>query len=95
MARETSYYVYLLLCSDQSIYTGLTNDVSKRLESHNAGKGAKYTRARRPVTLLAVWTCQDRSEAAKLELKLKAMPRSKKIALATEQGTGALKKKSR
>ncbi len=88
MSRETAYYVYMLLCSDQSIYTGLTNDVSNRLASHNAGKGAKYTRSRRPVTLLAVWTCQDRSEAAKLELQLKAMPRTKKIALAQEQGLG-------
>jgi putative endonuclease len=43
MARKTPYYLYSLLCSDQSIYTGLTNDVSKRLARRNAGKGAKYT----------------------------------------------------
>jgi putative endonuclease len=90
MVPKTPYYVYMLLCSDQSIYTGLTNNVLKRLETHNAGTGAKYTRSRRPVKLLAVWTCQNRSEAARLELQFKALSRTRKIALATQQGTGGL-----
>jgi putative endonuclease len=84
------YYVYMLVCSDESIYTGLTNNILKRLETHNAGTGAKYTRSRRPVKLLAIWECQNRSEAAKLELKFKAMPRTKKFALACQQGIDIL-----
>ena len=49
---ETKAYMYVLECADGSLYTGYTTDVEKRLKTHNAGKGAKYTRARRPVKLL-------------------------------------------
>jgi putative endonuclease len=91
MASETPYYVYMLLCADQTIYTGITNNVLKRVESHNTGvEGTKYTRSRRPVTLLAVWKCKNRSEATKLEIEFKALTRAKKISLAHEQGTGLL-----
>ncbi len=91
MPTETPYYVYMLVCSDQTIYTGITNNVEKRLKSHNSGSdGAKYTRSRQPVTLVAVWKCQNRSEAAKLEFQYKAMSRAEKIELALRQGTGVL-----
>jgi putative endonuclease len=90
MTSDTPYFVYMLLCSDETIYTGLTNNVPKRLDTHNAGLGAKYTRSRRPVTLLAVWRCKNRSEASKLEMQFKAMPRANKIALAKQQGTKIL-----
>jgi putative endonuclease len=90
MSPETPYFVYMLLCSDQTIYTGLTNNVSKRLNTHNTGLGAKYTRSRRPVTLLAVWECKNRSEAARLEMQFKALPRAGKLALASQQGTSLL-----
>lgn len=90
MTLTTPYYVYMLRCSDETIYTGLTNDVLKRLATHNTGAGAKYTRSRRPVTLLAVWKCETRSAASKLELQLKALPRAKKLSLAHQQGIGIL-----
>jgi putative endonuclease len=90
MNSQLPYYVYMLLCSDESIYTGLTNDVLKRLETHNSGKGAKYTRSRRPVALLAVWKCNNRSEATKLEMQFKAMSRAAKIDMANHQGTSIL-----
>jgi putative endonuclease len=90
MPPETPYYVYMLLCADQTIYTGLTNNVLKRLNTHNTGMGAKYTRSRRPVTLLAVWKCKNRSEAASLEIQFKALPRARKLSLASQQGTSIL-----
>lgn len=72
--------VYLLMCSDNTIYTGITNDLEKRIKEHNEGKrGAKYTRSRRPVTLIKSINCTDRSEASKLEYKIKQLPREEKL----------------
>ncbi|PKL76803.1 MAG: endonuclease [Candidatus Melainabacteria bacterium HGW-Melainabacteria-1] len=76
------YIVYLLSCSDGSLYAGLTTDPDRRLREHNAGgpKGARYTRARRPVEL--VWQSEplpDRSTAAALEWRLKQMTRRQKL----------------
>jgi putative endonuclease len=76
------YYVYMLLCADQSIYTGLTTDIERRLIEHNAGKGARYTAPRIPVVVLAVWECENRSAATKLELKFKGMTRVRKLEMA-------------
>ena len=72
--------VYLLMCSDNTIYTGIANDLEKRIKEHNEGKrGAKYTRSRRPVTLIKSINCTDRSEASKLEYKIKQLPREEKL----------------
>jgi putative endonuclease len=73
------WQAYIVLCSDGTLYCGISRDVDVRLEEHNAGKGAKYTRARRPVRL--VWFSQPvvtRSEASKLELRIKKLSRSQK-----------------
>ena len=54
LVQQQNNYVYIVRCSDQTLYTGWTNHLEKRIEAHNAGKGAKYTKARRPVELLII-----------------------------------------
>jgi putative endonuclease len=76
-----SWYVYMLECSDGSIYTGITNDIAARIKKHNSGKGAKYTRTRGPVILKAYWTYELKSEAAKAEYAFKQLSRAEKIKL--------------
>jgi len=75
------WYVYLLKCYDGTIYTGATNDVQKRLIAHNKGRGAKYTKTRLPVILLKSFSCENKSEALKLEYKIKQMSRAEKLKL--------------
>ncbi len=77
-----SYFVYILECMDGSLYTGITKDVAKRLEEHNcSNKGAKYTRARRPVKLVYEETSLNRSSASKREYQIKKLTRLKKLQL--------------
>lgn len=78
---ENSWKLYILRCCDGSLYTGITTDIEKRIAAHNAGKGAKYTRSRRPVVLAYSEVCGSHSEALKRELKIKAMPREEKLKL--------------
>ena len=73
-----TWYVYIVECSDGSYYTGITTDITRRLAQHNTGKGAKYTRSRKPVTLLASVEVPDRSSALKLEARVKKMKKDKK-----------------
>jgi len=72
---------YLLHCADNTLYCGITNDLDKRLAAHNAGAGAKYTRSRRPVKLVYVEACADKSAALQREMAIKALPRTAKLAL--------------
>ena len=74
-------YTYILKCKDDSLYTGWTNDLQKRITSHNAGKGAKYTKARRPVELVYYEEFQTREEAMKREYAIKQLSRKEKEAL--------------
>ena len=69
-------YVYILRCRDESLYTGWTNDLEKRLEAHNSGKGAKYTRGRGPVTLVYSETLSTNREC-----EIKKMTKTAKLAL--------------
>ena len=79
-----SYSVYIVKCSDNTLYTGIAKDVTKRLDEHNnSSKGAKYTKARRPVTLLHVEEFEDRSSASKREYAIKQLTRSEKLLLIT------------
>ena len=71
--------VYMVECSDGTIYTGISNDVSKRILAHNAGKGAKYTKPRLPVALKWLQECDNRSEASKAEYKIKRLSRKEKL----------------
>lgn len=81
--------VYILLCADGTLYTGWTNDVEKRLAAHNAGRGAKYTRGRRPVTLLYAEECASRSEAMSREAAIKKLTREEKLLLSEGKNTTA------
>ena len=74
-----SWFVYIVECRDGSYYTGITRDILKRLNAHNSGKGAKYTASRKPVTLVSHRSVETRSEALKLEMKVKKQSRSKKL----------------
>lgn len=74
-----SWVVYILECSDGTYYTGITNNLEKRLNTHRAGKGAKYTRVRLPLSLLYYHSVESKSEALKLEYKVKQQPKNKKI----------------
>lgn len=71
-------YAYLVRCSDNSLYAGWTNDIEKRMKSHNNGTGAKYTKPRRPVTLAYLEVFETKSEAMKREAALKKMSHRQK-----------------
>lgn len=77
----TAWFLYLLECTDSSIYTGITTDVEKRYAAHVSGKGARYTRSHPPQRLLAVFEFEDRSSASKGECELKRLTASQKRAL--------------
>jgi putative endonuclease len=75
------WFLYLLECSDGSIYTGITTDVEKRYAVHVSGKGARYTRSHPPQQLLAVFEYEDRSSASKAEYEMKQLTASQKRAV--------------
>lgn len=74
-------YTYIVKCSDETLYTGWTNNLKKRLEAHNSGKGAKYTKNRRPVELVYFEEHDTKQEAMKREYAIKQLSRQKKLAL--------------
>ena len=76
-----TYYTYIVLCSDGSLYTGYTDDPVRRTKVHNAGKGAKYTRARLPVELVYQEACADKSAALRREYGIKQLTRVQKLKL--------------
>lgn len=82
---KNDWIVYLIRCSDGSLYCGITKHITKRLKAHNSGKGAKYTRTRRPVALEAVSHKMTKSEALKFEYHLKQVPARDKIHELTTQ----------
>ncbi|HIP60689.1 MAG TPA: GIY-YIG nuclease family protein [Campylobacterales bacterium] len=76
------YIVYIVQCSDKTLYTGIAKELNRRIEEHNSSnKGAKYTKARRPVTLVYHEEHTDRSSASKREYAIKKMSRQKKLDL--------------
>ncbi len=72
------YLVYILLCRDGTFYTGVTNDLNRRVAAHNAGKGAKYTRGRGPVTPVYARACASRADALQKEARIKRLTREEK-----------------
>jgi len=78
---ERAAFVYLLTCADASLYCGWTFDVERRLEAHRAGRGARYTRSRRPLELAAVLEQPDAASARREEARIKRMPRREKLEL--------------
>ncbi len=75
------WYVYIVECSDGTLYTGISTDVERRILTHNKGKGAKYTKTRLPVVLRAYFKVKDRSEASKEEYRIKQLTREEKLKL--------------
>lgn len=75
------WFVYILRCSDGSLYTGITNNLQKRLDKHNAGKGSKYVRSRRPAELLVYFEMLNKSDAAKEEYRIKQLSHEDKLKL--------------
>lgn len=78
MEHEKLKYTYMLKCRDGSLYTGWTTDLDKRVTCHNAGKGEKYTRARRPVELVYFEQFKTKEEAMRRECEIKKLSRKKK-----------------
>jgi len=81
VATAAAWQVYILKCGDGSLYTGITTDIDQRLTTHNAGKGAKYTRGRLPVTLLYAEPADNRATASQREAVIKKMGRAAKLRL--------------
>ncbi|MDD5675359.1 MAG: GIY-YIG nuclease family protein [Chitinivibrionales bacterium] len=75
------WVLYILQCNDGTLYTGITNNLKKRLAAHNAGTGARYTRGRRPVHAVYRQACADRVTALRKEYALKQRSRREKLAL--------------
>ena len=86
---ERIWYLYILRCRDGSLYTGITNDVSKRLEAHRTGKGAKYTRGRGPLELVYQECCGSHSAALKREIQVKRLSREDKLRFLKEEANWA------
>lgn len=79
MTTNNTWFVYLLRCNDNSLYAGITTDIERRLHQHNHTKlGAKYTRAKRPVTLAFIETATDKSTASKREYQLRKLTKMQK-----------------
>lgn len=78
-------YIYILKCSDGSLYTGWTNDLEKRVQTHNDGHGAKYTRSRRPVELVYYEQAETKEEALRREYAIKQLSRTQKLRLIEQQ----------
>jgi putative endonuclease len=89
---KRQWIVYLIQCSDESLYCGTTNNLKNRLKAHNSGKGAKYTRSRRPVELVAASPEMTKSDALKLEYRVKQVPASKKYLELTKEENKMTKK---
>ena len=80
-------YTYILTCADGTYYCGWTNNLDRRLKAHNEGKGAKYTRSRRPVALVYYEAFSTKEEAMRREYEIKQLPRKKKEELIFKQQT--------
>ena len=76
-----NWHVYIIRCSDDSLYTGITTDVARRFDQHASGRGARYFRGRRPTELVYVESGHDRSSAGKREAEIKVLTRAGKLAL--------------
>ena len=86
--KKSGWFVYLLECENGRLYTGITNDLAKRFAKHLSGKGAMFTRLNRPARILASKPCKNRSEASRLEYRVKGMPKSKKLSGFSALGAG-------
>jgi putative endonuclease len=79
--KKSSWIIYILECTDGTLYTGITTDLNRRVNEHDSGVGAKYTKGRGPVKVIYTESCDDRSAASKRELKIKQLSRAAKLKL--------------
>lgn len=84
---EGTWYLYILRCADDTLYTGITTDIDRRLEAHRQGRGAKYTRGRGPLEIVYREVCGSHSQALRRELEIKALSRQEKLALLGQKET--------
>ncbi len=84
-AKADKWQVYLLKCGDGTLYCGITSDLNTRIKEHNDGTGAKYTRGRGPLTLVAATPLMSKSDALRLEIKIKKQPAAKKVPMLKKQ----------
>lgn len=75
------WFVYILQCKDKSLYTGITNDIQKRLADHRAGRGSKYVRSRLPVVIVYEENIRTKSKALRREMEIKRLTRQQKLKL--------------
>ena len=80
-----NWIVYILQCADGTLYTGITNDLERRMAEHDAGQGAKYTKGRGPLLLVYQESCQGRGLASKREIEIKSMVRKAKLLLVSRR----------
>ncbi|MDA0733683.1 MAG: GIY-YIG nuclease family protein [Chloroflexi bacterium] len=80
-----NWSVYILECADGTLYTGITNDLDRRMSEHETGRGAKYTKGRGPFQLVYHEICEDRGQASKRELEIKSLDREQKLVLVAEK----------
>jgi putative endonuclease len=78
-----AWHVYIIECSDGTLYTGITNDLDRRITAHNDGRGAKYTKSRRPVRLRFSEPAADRKNASQREYAIKSLRKAEKMRLIT------------
>ncbi len=83
MSETSSWTVYILECADRTLYTGITNNLDRRIAQHESGRGAKYTKGRAPFTLLHAESHASRSQALKREAEIKSLDRAAKRRLAS------------
>jgi putative endonuclease len=81
----TEHFVYVARCANNSLYTGYSKNVLQRIAAHNAGKGARYTRANRPIELLVVWSFETKCEALRAEYAFKQLSRTQKLVLIAKE----------
>lgn len=84
--RGEKWFLYILRCADDSLYTGITKDLERRFKMHAEGKAARYTRTRRPLEIVHWEACPTRTEALVRECAVKTLPRTKKLALIKQRG---------
>ena len=89
-AAAVHWMVYMLECADKTLYTGITNDLDRRLAEHAAGKGARYTKGRGTFRLVYRETCQNRAEALRRETAIKLLDRTQKRQLCMVSSTGRM-----
>lgn len=83
--KTRHWFLYALRCADETLYTGITTDLARRVAEHNSGRGARYTAGRRPVALLAAWRFPDRGSAQRAESRFRRLSRKRKLAIITQR----------